>query len=89
MYNTNDIQIITRRKAAEKFGCSLPTIDRKAKNGDLPPTIKMIGGSVGFIKQEIDIVFTAFILGKSEDEVKELIQRLVKFRDEVTMNFVA
>jgi len=89
MYKTDNIQIITRRQTADRLGCSLSSVDRKTRAGTLPPMIKVPGGSVGFVKQEIDLLLKAAIQGKSDAALITLIQNICEFRKSFDLEFVA
>ena len=48
--------------------------------GLLPPSVQLGPRSVGWVESEINAVNAARILGKTDEEIKSLVMRLVKDR---------
>lgn len=85
-YDTADISILKKKEVCKRLNLSLNAIDLRIKKGVLPPPINMGGRSVGFIKPEIDIIFSCMIEGKKIEDIKLVAKQLKAFRKTVAKN---
>jgi len=81
MYDLATIAIQKKREVLERLNLSTHAIDCRVKDGLFPPPINLSGRSIGFIKQEVDIILQGMMLGKSIDELRILTSSLVSFRE--------
>jgi predicted DNA-binding transcriptional regulator AlpA len=89
MYDTTNIQIERKSEVAERLRISLNAVHLRIESGFLPSPINLGGRSVGFIKQEIDIIFGHMIQGKTADEIKTVTKELIKFRKTAANDLIA
>jgi prophage regulatory protein len=74
------IQIVKQPIGLNKFNVSKSTWHKQIKGGLLPPAISLGDRAVGYLQHELDIVLSARIAGKSNDQIKELVKSLVAKR---------
>lgn len=66
--------------AQEATGLPRSSFYSQVAKGLLPPSIQLGPRSVGWVETEINAVNVARILGKTDEEIKSLVMRLVKER---------
>lgn len=64
----------------ERYGKSRSTIYDEMYRGLLPRAISLGGRAIGFPESEIDALIRARIAGKTNDEIRELVNELVARR---------
>lgn len=74
------IKILKIPALTERTGRSKSAIYADVKEGLLPPLVKVGAQSSGIPEHELDAVLRARIAGKSEGDIKELVQRLIAAR---------
>lgn len=63
-----------------RTGLAKPTIYARAKSGLFPPPVKIGKRASAWPADEIASVSHAYIAGKTEDEIRELVARIVRER---------
>lgn len=81
MHNTN-LKVIRKPEACELSGLSNTGLFNQTKAGVFPPPISLGARTVGFIAHEVQIVLAARSIGKSEIEIKGIVQSLLKQRQD-------
>lgn len=71
---------IRASKAQKALGLPKSSFYSQISEGLLPPSIQLGKRSVGWLESEINAVICARIQGKSEEEIKSLVQNLVNNR---------
>lgn len=80
MYNTN-IKVIRKPEACLLAGLSNTSLFEQIKAGIFPPSISLGTRAVGFIFHEIQALLAARSVGKSDDELREIVKALIKQRE--------
>jgi prophage regulatory protein len=73
-------RILRRPETQTIFGLAKGTIRNRIIDGLLPPPIDLGGRAVGWIESECLIVLEAMIAGKPQEQIKALVQELIKQR---------
>lgn len=76
------IQILRLPTVVERGGTAKSTLYREIKNGLFPPPVRIGERASGWPASEVDAILSARISGKSSDEIRALVQRLVAARSE-------
>lgn len=74
------LKILRASQAQEATGLPRSCFYSQVAKGLLPPSIQLGPRSVGWVETEINAVNVARILGKTDEEIKSLVMRLVKER---------
>ena len=74
------LRILRASQAQEATGLPRSSFYSQVAKGLLPPSIQLGPRSVGWVETEINAVNVARILGKTDEEIKSLVMRLVKER---------
>ena len=79
--NTQLIYQLLRRPVVEQItSWSRSTLYRNIQKNLFMPPIKLGGGRVAWLQNEVQAIIQARIVGKSEDEIKELVIQLQAMR---------
>ena len=74
------LKILRASQDQEATGLPRSSFYSHVAKGLLPPSIQLGPRSVGWVETEINAVNVARILGKTDEEIKSLVMRLVKER---------
>lgn len=74
------LKILRANQAQQVTGLPRSSFYSQISKGLLPPSIQLGPRSVGWVETEINAVNAARILGKTDEEIKSLVMRLVKDR---------
>jgi prophage regulatory protein len=74
------IKIIRKPEVLSITGLSRTTHQTRISEGLMPPPISIGARAVGFIFSEIQTVLAARSIGKSDDEIKDIVKSLLKQR---------
>ncbi|GHE84473.1 helix-turn-helix transcriptional regulator [Thalassotalea profundi] len=77
---TQDLQIIRKPEALKMLGISKSNFHIKINEGLLPSGISLGANSVGYFKHELAVVIIAMATGKTQQELKSLVQKLIEQR---------
>ena len=77
------IRMLRGPLATERTGDSRSGLHRKVQAGLFPPPVKIGERASAWPEHEVDAVNAARIAGKSDDEIRELVRRLVAARSEM------
>jgi prophage regulatory protein len=73
----NNFNPLLRRPIVEQFTVKgRSTLCRKAQKGLFPNPVKIGGGKSAWLKSEVDSINNARIAGKTDDEIKLLVEKL-------------
>lgn len=78
--NSNNTSIIRKPEIMVATGLNNTSQFYHIKNGTLPPYIKLGPRSVGLMKFEVDAVMAARAAGHTDDQIRELVCKLVENR---------
>jgi len=78
------LKILRASQAQEATGLPRSSFYSQISKGLLPPSIQLGPRSVGWVESEINAVNIARILGKSDEEIKALVIRLVRNRQQLS-----
>ena len=81
MQNTN-LKVIRKPEACNVAGLSNTSLFEQIKAGTFPPTLPLGARAVGFLEHEVQAVLAARSIGKSEDEIRNIVKGLIKQREE-------
>ena len=73
-------RILRKPEVIALTNLSKSTLYNRIKDGLMPPAISLGSRSVGFISSEIDAVIDALCQEKTPDQIKSLVQDLIKQR---------
>ena len=76
-------RILRRPEILMIFGFSSSTLDRRRQQGLFTPPVNVCGRIVGWPEQEVSEIYSAVIRGVSAVEIKLLVHKLIKRRQEV------
>lgn len=74
------ITLLRKPVVLKALGLSNSTFYERISKGEIPPGVSLGGRSVAWPDYEVKAVLTAIIAGKSQDEIKELVNQLVEQR---------
>ena len=77
------LKILRATQAQEATGLPRSSFYSQVAKGLLPPSIPLGPRSVGWVESEINAVNAARILGNNDEEIKSLVMRLVKDREQL------
>jgi len=80
MHNTN-LRVIRKPEACNLAGLSNTSLFEQTRAGIFPPPISLGARAVGFIFFEIQTVLAARSIGKSDDEIREIVKALIRQRE--------
>lgn len=85
----NKIQLKVLRKVdtIKQVGLSKTSLFELAKEGLFPPLIKIGPRAAGYLEHEVTAVVAARAAGRSEDEIKALVEHLVNQRETNAISF--
>lgn len=75
-----DTKLVRTKAAAFHLGMPLSTFHLRKSKGLVVPPVSIGGTCVAYPLSELDAINAARIAGKSDDEVRELVSRLVAKR---------
>ncbi len=78
--NENTPQIQKIKQVCQKTCLSRSSIYNKISEGTFPPQISLGKRSVAFISGEIDLWITAITQGKSTEDLKSIVEKIVDNR---------
>jgi len=81
---TPEIQFIRNNEVHKILALGRTSVDCGIAAGLLPPRISIGQRAAGFLKHELEAVIVARAAGRSDEEIKELVTKLVLSR-EVTL----
>ena len=81
MQNIN-LKVIRKPEACSLAGLSNTSLFEQTKAGLFPPPISIGARAVGFIEHEIQSLLAARSVGKSDDEIREIVKALIKQRED-------
>lgn len=82
-FNNQSPRILRKSLATDQFGISNSTFYARIKDGLIPPPISLGARAVGWLSTELDQVLAYVVAGKSDDEIRELVNQLVEQRKAV------
>ena len=82
MHMTPDIQFIRNNELHKILALGRTAVDCGIADGVLPPRISIGKRAAGFLKHELEAVIIARAAGRSDEEIKVLVSRLVLSREE-------
>lgn len=77
------LKILRASQAQEATGLPRSSFYSQVGKGLLPPSVQLGPRSVGWVESEINAVNVARILGRSDEEIKNLVIQLVKDRSQL------
>lgn len=80
MINYN-LKVIRKPEAYHLAGISKTTFYEQTKSGLFAPPISIGSRAIGYILLEIQTVIAARSIGKSDDEIREIVKALIKQRE--------
>jgi prophage regulatory protein len=83
MFN-NELKVIRKPEVCNLAGISNTSLFEQTKSGLFPPPISIGARAVGFISHEIQTVLAARSVGKSDDEIRQIVKALIKQRETST-----
>ncbi|MDR0770144.1 MAG: AlpA family transcriptional regulator [Burkholderiales bacterium] len=78
------LQIHRLPQVAAALGLSRSTVWLRVKQGQCPPPVRLGSRAVGWPSSEIEALNAARVAGKTDDEIRELVTKLVIARQLVT-----
>ena len=81
MTNKTQIHFKKLSEILPLFGCGKSTFYQKINNGLICPPVSLGERAVGYLAHEVDSVLQAMAAGKSQVEIKKIVQRLVDSRE--------
>jgi prophage regulatory protein len=75
-------KIVRRPEVLELLQISRSNLYKKIENGLFPKPINLGDRAVAWLSTENEQVLAAMIQGQSQDEIKELVKRLIKDRQQ-------
>ncbi|MEP1384363.1 MAG: AlpA family phage regulatory protein [Paraglaciecola sp.] len=86
MHNTNlydnCLRVIRKPEACELAGLSNTSLFEQTKEEIFPPPISIGARAVGFLFHEVQAVLAARSVGKSDDEIRDIVRSLIKQRQD-------
>jgi prophage regulatory protein len=82
--NNNELKVIRKPEACKQYGLKYTSVSELIKAGLFPPPISIGARAVGFISHEIQTVLAARSVGKSDDEICQIVKALIKQRETST-----
>jgi prophage regulatory protein len=79
----NHSHIVRRHAVLELLQISRSNLYQKIEKGLWPAPIQLGARAVAWLSRENEEVLTAMIAGQSQDEIKELVKRLIKDRQQL------
>lgn len=79
----SDYRLIKKPEVLDIFAISKSTLHVQINNGLIPPPISLGERAVAFVTHEIKTVLAAKIAGRSNDEIRQLVSRLVSSRQDL------
>lgn len=67
-------------QVSDKSASRTTQIYKEVKGGLFPPPIKLTGRSSAWVEHEVDAVINARIAGQTNDQIRDLVTRLVAAR---------
>lgn len=86
MFNDLELRLETLNDGAARLGISRPLAYTQMAEHLLPPTICLGKRGQGFLAHEIDAIIAARAVGTNDNELKNLVMRLVDGRKELLDN---
>jgi len=79
---TNNTLLTIERKTAvlDRVGISRSNLHKKINDGLWVPPIRLGDRAVGFLVHETDLLLGAYILAKSKEQIRRLVQQLIALR---------
>jgi prophage regulatory protein len=77
---SQQIQVNRRPEVERRTGQGRSSIYAAIADGLFPPPVKIGARAVGWISHEVDAINAARAAGKTQDEIKDLVKRLVADR---------
>jgi prophage regulatory protein len=77
----NALKVIRKPEACRLAGLSNTSLYEQTRAGIFPPPISLGARAVGFISHEIQAVLAARSVGKSDDEIRQIVKALIKQRE--------
>jgi prophage regulatory protein len=79
--NQNNPKVIRKPEACNLAGLSNTSLFRQINAGTMVPMISLGARAVGFLEHEVLAVLAARSIGKSDDELRDIVKGLVKQRE--------
>ena len=80
---TTPLKIQRKTEVAQQMGICLSTLRTRIIEGLYPPPVSLGARAVGCLAHETDAVIAAIAAGQSENEIRNLVQKLVALRGEL------
>ncbi len=80
MHTTTSLRMLRKPDLTAKIGIGGTQIDRLEASELLPKRVALTERSVGWPEHEVDAVLAARLAGKSDDDIRSLVRRLVVAR---------
>ena len=80
MHNTN-LKVIRKPEACNLAGMSNTSLFEQTRAGIFPPPIPLGARAVGFFLHEIQTILAARSVGKSDDDIRLIVQALIRQRE--------
>jgi prophage regulatory protein len=75
-----NLKLIRKPELLERFGFSKTTLHTKISKEQFPPPIALGDRAVAWPSHELDLILSAMVAGKSDDEMRALVADLVAQR---------
>ena len=75
-------RIVRRPEVLELLQISRSSLYKKIENGLFPKPINLGSRAVGFLSSENEQILAAMIAGQTQDEIRDLVKRLTKDRQQ-------
>ena len=83
MTNTIQLRIERKHEVLARLNLSKSSFHNRINKGLWVPPISLGDRAVGFIKHETDELLSAYIRGFSQDQIRELVSKLVADRQHI------
>ena len=81
-------RLLRKPEVEAMFGISRSTFRDRVINGLMIPPVNIFGRVVGFPSSEIEMLYLMYVAEAPEEEIKFLVQQLMKARTQAVMNIV-
>ena len=83
------LRIQRKTEVIEQLGICLSTLRTRIIDGLYPPPISLGARAVGWLAHETEAVIAAIAAGRSENEIRELVQQLIELRTQLAEHYHA
>ena len=83
------LRIQRKTEVIAQLGVCLSTLRTRIIDGLYPPPINLGARAVGWLAHETEAVIAAVAAGRSEGEIRELVQQLIELRTQLAEHYHA